>query len=218
MTAVLGRGLILRGQSEPVQLTVGEHHDDRGGCSEYLHGAGHRGAAQPVNGLGGVDGQGHLGQRGQPGGRPLGSAPGPVVTQGGGDRGQEFVRFDRVRQVGVSPVAQAVGTVPDLHRGRRDLNDREHSGPRIGFDPLADVDAAQVWHTDIENYQVNAIEPGQRSPSGGGFDHGVASPPEPGGQDITLRLGIVGDEYHRGSVIHRAPPRRDGSLARAVPW
>jgi len=187
-----------RGQALTVR-TLGRHHRRP---AEDLEGAVDRRRQEIFQRGGRVDRQGGLGELHQPVGQRLGALPGRVVAQHGLGGRDQFVRFDRLDQVGVGASVEALGAVDHVDGVRRDVDHREGAVRGIAFDPFADLETAHVGQLDVENHEVDpgAGQHRQRLPAGLRLAHRETGPRKPADQQISLGRAVVDDED--GGGVH----------------
>src|SRR5690606_27454763 len=102
---------------------------------------------------------------------------------------------------GVGAALQAAGAVGDVHRPRRDVDDRHGRGFGVRLDPRARLDAAHVGELDVEDDVVDVVF-GEPLPHLGGVarvHHGVAGALQPAADDVPLGVLVVDDQ--RGDAL-----------------
>ena len=191
------------------------------GTEKIRRGAGRRRRGQPVEGLGGVDVQGHAGQRGQHGRRPLRALPGPRVAQHGRHRGEQFRGLGGLDQVGVGALGQAVSAVGDLDGGGGHLDHRDRGRPRVRLDPAG---RPRSRSCPAGSRRAGPARPRRCGPAPprpvADLGHGVTRPAAarwPGGSAWPRRRRPAA-ECRRWARSSGAPARPAGWRTPAVPW
>jgi len=157
------------------------------------------------------------------GGLPLvGRAPrgvlGAADPQQRPDRGDQDRRLDGLREVGVGPPLQPPDLVVGVDPGGRDVEDRDGGRGRVGLDPAADLEAADVRQVDVQDDQVGPPRhQAQRRGAVGRLDGGEARVAEDPVDGVALRLVVVDDQDRCGVRVSHGPPPR-APPGRARPW
>ena len=73
------------------------------------------------------------------------------------DVGDQLLGLDRLDQVGVGARVQRVDAVALLRERRRDLQDQDRRGERVGLELARDLDAAQVGELHVEQDQIRRV-------------------------------------------------------------